>query len=146
MTADDDLLMDRLRGIAAEVDGPPELVREHALAAFGTRHLDDELARLVLDSAESAHSVRGGEVRLLSYETDTVQVELQVQETGDTLTLRGMVVGGSGEVVVETPARRRTARVDPDGWFTVAGLRPGLHRIRVQPADAPTTTTGWITL
>lgn len=149
MTEDDDRLMDRLRVIAAAVDGPPDLVDAAARAALSTRRLDGELAELVEDSSTViATAARGDDeqIRLLSFETATVAIELQVIEVGDTVSLRGLTSGAVGEVVAETATARRTAPIGPDGWFTVEGLGPGLLRLRLRAADGTAVTTSWVRL
>lgn len=148
MTDDDaDELVERLRAIAGQVDPPPAAVTAAARAALATRRLDEEFAALVSDSAtDTLALVRGGdEPRLLSFEGPTAAVEVQVHDAGGTRALRGLVTGASGEVVVETPAGRRTVPIDAHGWFTADGLAPGLCRLRLS-AGTTAITTGWVTL
>jgi hypothetical protein len=143
----DDELMDRLRRIAADVDGAPELVAESARAAFSTRRLDDELAELLHDSdlAPSA-GVRGQSgPRLLSFEVGDVSLAIQVDEAQGRLALGGIVVGAVGEAEIETTTTgSRTAPIDDRGWFRMDGLPSEPLRVRVHAADGRSVTTGWI--
>jgi hypothetical protein len=147
VNADDDLLAERLRAVAARADGVPDLVDRGARAALSTRRLDAELAELVLDSAATTGAVRGDDrPRLLTFRATGVTVELQVQEAAGGLTLRGLVAGAAGEVAVETPAGRRTAGIDGDGWFTVDGLPRGSARLWLVTASGAAVTTSWTLL
>jgi hypothetical protein len=149
MTDDHDILMERLRTIAAAVDGPPPSVAEAARAALSTRRLDEELAELVLDSAAGTPvAARDGDddIRLLSFETATVSIEVQLTEVAGSVSLRGLVSGATGEVVVETAGERRSAPIDADGWFTVDRLPSGLVRLRLRATDGTAVTTSWVFL
>src|SRR3954447_24325503 len=147
MTGDDEL-MERLRRIANDVDGPPELVTESARAAFSTRRLDAELAELVEDSQLTASAtVRLAQPgpRLLSFATGDVTLELQVEQVRDRLALRGVAVGTQGDAEVETlTAEVHRAAIDDQGWFTVEALPVETLRVRVETAGGSSVTTGWI--
>lgn len=146
---DDDLLMERLRRIASEIDPPPDHVMAAARAALGTRRLDEELAELVMDSelVETGH-VRSGPtpVRLLSFESDAVSVELQVEETAAGRSVRGLVAGATGEVVLETLHVRRTAPLNEDGWFTMDGAPAGNVRFRLRTPAGAAVMSSWVSL
>lgn len=144
----DDVLMERLRRIAAEVDPPPPDVLAAARAALATRRLDDELAELVMDSElEGAGQVRGpGDVRLLSFESAAVSVELQVQETPGGPALRGLVDGAVGPVVLETPAGESRAELSAEGWFSVAAAPSGPVRLRLRTPAGVAVTSAWVVL
>lgn len=149
MIDDDDELLERLRDIAAAVDGPPELVELSARAALSTRLLDHELAQLLNDSESAAGApVRGEDhrLRLLSFQTATVSVELQLDEVAGRLSLRGHVSGAAGEVEVETATDRRSASIDPDGWFVVEDVPAGAVRIRLRADDGTAVTTSWMSI
>jgi len=143
----DDRLIDRLRTIAAALDGPPELVGESARAALSTRRLDGELAELVLDTPADTAAVRSDErIRLLAFHAVTASLEFQVHQIGARVRIRGLVTGASGEVVVETARQQRAGRIDAGGWFTIDGLSHGLIRLRVRADDGTTVTTRWISV
>jgi hypothetical protein len=148
MTTDDELLA-RLRVIADAVDGPPEHVEEHARAALSSRLIGHELITLLADSATTAgHTVRADDqrVRLLSFSTASVSLELQIDDVAGHLSLRGQVTGASGAVEVETPTDRRTATMDDDGWFVVPEIPAGTVRIRLRADDGTPVTTSWVSL
>jgi len=146
----EELVLAELRRIAAEVDGPPHLVLEAARAAFLMRRLDAELAELVADSAidDGPVLVRGVEdgLRLLSFETDRVSVEVQVTEDGERRSLLGQVEGASGEVEVETSADHRVVVLDDSGRFTVEDVPSGTVRLHLVADDGSPVTTSWVSL
>lgn len=144
-----DLLMTRLRTIAGEVDSPPELLDVAARVALSTRRLDGDLAELLMDSALGAPELvrdESNSIRLLSLETATVSVELQLEEAAGRLTLRGLVSGASGEVIVETTTGQYRTEIDAQGWFTVIGLQPGAVRVRLEADDGTPVTTSWVSV
>jgi hypothetical protein len=148
MTADDDL-MDVLRAAAAQADPVPDLVLRQARAALTTRDLDAELAELAFDSdLAEAGAVRaaGDDVRLLSFESPRVSVELQVEYTGGRVALRGLITGATGEAVIEVAGERRASPIGEEGWFTATGLPRGATRVTVTAVDGTTVTTGWASL
>lgn len=148
MTDPDDLVLDRLRDLADQVDPPPVGLDEAARAALGTRRLADAYAALVRDSAVDVPELvrgHGDEPRLLSFECAAAGIEVQVRYSGDALALRGLVSGAGGDVVVETPSGHRAVPLDRGGWFAVDGLPPGLYRFRLATGSGA-VTTGWATL
>lgn len=147
MTDDDDLI-NRLRRIAADFDPPPDAVVDNARAGFSMRRIDDEIATLLMDSAVESELVRGTaqDVRLLSFQTAEILVELQAKPAGDQVSLRGLVTGASGHVTVETANRRWTAAIDAEGWFTVTDLPGGATRLRLRTPDGRSVTTSWTLL
>lgn len=140
--AADDQLLARLRDTAAVFDPVPEHVLAAARAALTTRRMDEELAALVADSALTDAGVRAGaaEVRLLTFESADVSLELQVEYRDDRMSVRGLVTGATGEAVVEVAGERHAVPID-DGWFAVTGLPRGATRVSV-----PGTTTSWVSL
>jgi hypothetical protein len=150
----DDALMDELRRIAAEVDGPPASVAELARAAFLTRNIDGELAVLVADSrlADDFEPVREyGETGLgswlLSFQGGGVRVDIEVAERADRLALIGQFLGVEGDGhVLETASGRRPLAVDDLGRFVVEGLKHGRIRLRCHSADGRPITTTWVSI
>lgn len=139
-----------LRNAADRIDPPPRAVVEAASAALSTRRLDEELAELVADSelvepgVLRAEQAADGEPRLLSFESGSVSLELQVELVRDRRTLRGLVTGAGGSAEIETADERRSTPIGADGWFTVAGLRGGPLRVRLRDAGGAIVTTGWV--
>lgn len=145
---EDEALMARLGVALAAVDPVPEHVLAVSRAVFTLRRMDAELADLVRDSADQLGgvlAVRGaGDVRLISFETGPVVVEMQVTERG---AVRDLIaaIGGAAVVAVEveTPAGRGPATVEDT--VAVAGDIPaGLVRLHVDTADGRTLVTSWV--
>lgn len=155
LPADDDAFLEHLRAVAAEADPLPELTVLAARAAFATRRLDEELAELVLDSADSWADARTAvradhaDVRVLSFEIGDVTVEVQVQDTDHGHELRGLVDGARpATVTIESGAGTDTlvVPVDEDGWFAAAPIRPGPVRLRLAAPGGRTVVTSWVVL
>jgi hypothetical protein len=144
----DDEMLARLGRMLDRLDPVPPHVVVEAQALFGLRRLDEELAELVRDTAEDSTGVlvvRGeGDVRLISFETGPVTVELQVTERGPARDLVAQVTGTT--VVgaeVETAAGRRTVPIE-DSLFTVDGVPSGLLRLRLRTAAGRDLVTSWV--
>jgi hypothetical protein len=142
--ADDDELLVRLRRIADEVDGVPDLVTANAQAAFELRRLDDELAELVRDSELADAAVRGTRPRLLTLEADDLTLELQLDETAGRVSLSGLAVGPVQQVEVQTTSTERVVPVDEHGWFRVEDLTAAPLRVRVTTPSGRTVSSGWL--
>jgi hypothetical protein len=142
-----DDLLDQLRAIGESIDPTPSLVTDLAYAAFETRDLDAELAALTADSAlDTAHLVRGAAVaspRMISFEAESVTVELQVERGDDAAQLRGFVVGATG-VTLETATDRRPVQLDEHGWFLIEDVPFGALRLRLKRPDGRSVSTEWI--
>lgn len=148
LPADDDELIRHLRGLAGQADPPPPIVLTAARAALTTRRLDEELAELMLDSHTDPVGVRSGadDVRVLSFESTTVTVELQVRRTPDGASLRGLVGGAQGRVTLEMRSAHRPVDLDEDGWFTADGVPAGLLRLRLTAEGGAPVVSSWVGL
>jgi hypothetical protein len=143
----DDEMLARLGRMLDRLDPVPPQVVIEAQALFGLRRLDEELAELVRDTAEDGSGVlvvRGeGDVRLISFETGPVTVELQVTERGPARDLVAQITGTT--VVgaeVETAAGRRAVPIE-DSLFTVDGVPSGLLRLRLRTSAGRDLVTSW---
>lgn len=144
----DEALLRRLRLVVDQLDPVPPHLADGAKALLGLRRLDEELAELVRDSAEERGrllAVRGeGDVRLISFETGPVTVELQVTERGG---LRDLVAQVSGTAIaraeVETAIGRSPVPVE-DSLFTLDGAPAGLLRLRLLTAAGRDLVTSWV--
>jgi predicted transcriptional regulator len=145
----DDELMARLRRIADEVDGPPDLVAESARAAFSMRRLDEEIAELLHDSDRSQGQLVRGETagpRALSFRAAAVSIEVQIEVVDDRVALSGVVTGASGDATIEsTTEAAQTVRIDKHGWFRIGDLPVGPLRVRLTADDGGGVTSSWFT-
>jgi hypothetical protein len=144
---DDEELMSSLRRISSQIDPMPEIVIDNARAALLTRRIDEELAELLLDSAVESGQVRGDQehVRLLSFQLAGVSLEIQLEYTGERVSLHGLVDGVSGEVDVELGGEHRRLPINADARFTVQ-LPRGAARFRLRANDGRLVMTSWVLL
>jgi hypothetical protein len=147
-----DDLMERLR-VLADHDAPPPLVDALARAAFETRDLDARLALLTADSdvdrLELVRSADTAAPRMLSFETETIGIDLQIERAGDGVAVRGLLTGidagrGDATLEVDTGSDRTRVDIDPHGWFHSPGLPAGTLRLRLTDSVTGITTTPWI--
>jgi hypothetical protein len=142
-------LLEMLGAVLDEVDPVPDVVRANARAALGLRRLDAELAELVRDSAEEERgnliAVRGGgDARLISFEADTIAVEMQVTERGNLRDLVAQISGVDiGSAEVETPTSRYATAVE-DSLVVVDGVPAGHLRIHVHTVQGRDLVTSWV--
>jgi hypothetical protein len=144
----DDALLRQLGAVLDRLDPVPPEVAVEAAGLFGLRRLDEELAELVRDSTEEGRqllAVRGqGEVRLISFETGPVTVELQVTERGRTRDLVAQVSGAAVvKAEVETAAGRREVPLE-ESLFQADDVPAGLLRLRLQLAAGRDLVTSWV--
>ena len=143
-------LLTRLRSVVAEADPVPDLVRDSAYAAFAMRAVDAELVALVRDSlVDDVVGVRAADtdVRLLSFESGEVSVELEVTAYDDQRALLGQVTGAlAGTVRVETAAGSRDVELDELGRFVAEDLSAGRVRLHLTAESGRAVTTSWVTI
>jgi len=145
---DDALRADlRLAGQLDEV--PPETVAA-AKASFLWRTIDAELAQLVEDSAEVDNVLAGvrstGTVRMLTFQSPTLTVEVEALEVGNRRRLVGLLVPPQA-ARVEVRHGRGTLTVEADelGRFSADDVVPGPVSIRcLGPAGVKAVTTDWV--
>ena len=144
----DEAVLVRLGAVLDELDPMPAEVLSEGRALFGLRRLDEELAELGRDSAEDRSgllAVRGeGDVRLISFETGPVTVELQVTERGAVRDLVAQVTGTAlVGAEVETSAGRRDIPIE-DSLFTVEDIPAGFLRLRLHTVAGRHLVTSWV--
>jgi len=144
--ADDALLAD-LRRIAAVVDAPPPLLASSSRAAFAFGRLDDELARLVQDTALQPVGSRGpDEPRMIAFAADEITVDVEVTGGPDDHRLTGVVDGAIAELAVQTPAATYPVEVDAQGRFRAGQLEGSLLRLTMATGSGRGVTTPWVRL
>lgn len=127
---EDAALEQQLRRAVERFDPIPPRLARVAIDAFTWRTIDAELAELVFDSLVTAASVRGaGEARLLTFETGTLTIELEVSSAAGPTTAPGSVVAPdarrvSGRLI---PAQRAEVEVQA-GDLQVSGAADELGR------------------
>jgi hypothetical protein len=148
---DDNVLMTRLQSMFSAYDAPPAPVIDLAQRLFSLRSLDAELATLVADSAVDglAVAVRGGEARLLTFETAELAIELEVSGTGRTRRVVGQLVpGGPAMLEARQPSfpDARLVEADERGRFEFDGLAPEPVSLTWRRPGSRAVTTQWIGL
>jgi hypothetical protein len=171
-TDPDDRLVDELRVVVAAVDAVPDGVLAAARAAFGTRHLDRQLAELIADSgrpggpddlddpddpagptvAAAFEGVRTwtgdgpSNSRLLSFASGDVQLDLEVSGHGDQLDVIGQFTGADiAECVLEFGSGGEVVlEVDSLGRFLINAVPPGPVRARCRSVGGRPVVTAWV--
>jgi hypothetical protein len=130
----DDALLDKLRDCSARYQPAPEPIRRGALAAFEWRAIDEELAQLLSDTADSdrlvgARSTLSG-IRLMEFVAGAVQINLGFSDTG---LMTGNFVGHSSETakLVSSSGQRVELLVDEFGEFICDPVPSGPIRIEL---------------
>ena len=143
---DDDALAARLGRMLDEIDPVPRHVVAAAGASLGWRALDTQLARLVADSLETAGTVRGGAVWLLTFEADELTLEVEVARSGDRLRIIGQVVPPRSALLrAEQPGGTTETAADELGRFAIPDLPTGPTRFTCT-APGVAATTEWTLL
>jgi hypothetical protein len=152
-SADDISLLAHIREIYDELDPlPPEVVTA-ARRALAWRTVDAELAELTLDSLTEQAAVRSSTgPRLVSFEAESLTVDVEVGDTGDTGDTRRLV----GQLVPPRPAQvtvrsasgEHTVEANDIGCFTAEGIAPGPVSLLCRVADSPDrpVVTSWIAI
>jgi hypothetical protein len=149
---DDDLFLEELRALAAEGDPVPERVLAAARGSFTWRTIDAELAELAYDSALDAErllTVRSEDtIRLLTFETSELTIELEVTAVEDRRRIQGQLVPASAGVVeLRHAGGLLELEVDSVGRFSADDVEPGPVSLRWR-GDEPgaAVTTEWVTI
>ncbi len=151
----DDELIRELRVLLENDDPTPSEVTEFAKAAIGWRRIDAELAELLADTALDAESTlvrSAGAVRRLTFRSETISVDLEVQAEGAGHRLLGQLAPPPAAAMVEiqTEDGDVVAQATPDalGRFRLILPASGRIRLRVIPSDppGPPVETSWLSL
>jgi len=149
---DDDAFLDELRALASEGDPVPERVLAAARGSFTWRTIDAELAELAYDSALDTGqlaTVRSAEtVRLLTFETPELTIELEVTAVEGRRRILGQLVPAApGTIELRHAGGLLELEADAQGRFTADGVEPGpisLRWRRDEPGGA--VTTEWVAI
>jgi hypothetical protein len=148
----DAALLDELRALAADDDPVPERVLAAARGSLTWRTIDAELAALVYDSALDAErltAVRSEDaVRLLTFETAELAIELEVTLAGSSRQLLGQLVPpGPGLVEIRHAGGTLELEADELGRFGADGIEHGpvSLRCRLEQGGAAVETE-WVTI
>jgi hypothetical protein len=153
LTPDQINLLGQLSSALAEHDPLPPQVLEAAKAAYIWRTIDEELAELAYDSTEEELvGVRATAVaRQLSFETEALTLDLEIEDDGDQRVLRGQIAPATsgmitarsvaGDVTVE-----RSAPADELGRFVISGVAAGRMSLRCEVGGEVALVTAWLSI
>lgn len=143
---DDDLVAE-LRRVATIADAPPPGSGPSAKAAFGLGRLEDELARLVQDTAaDPVGAHRGSDPRLIAFASSEVRLDVEVSTASLGHRLTGLVDGPVTRVAVETPEASYAVTLDDHGRFRVSGVAGPLMRLAMATQSGRGVATPWVRL
>ena len=142
----DDELLDELRALAARIDPVSDEALAAARSAIAWRTMDAELAELTADASMDPQlaGVRStGAPTLLTFESPTVTVEIEVLETATGRRLLGQLVPAArADVEVRHGGRTTVVEADEVGRFKVDDVVPGPVSLRCS-AGSRTVETDW---
>lgn len=142
-------LLGELRNVVEQADPIPDHVVAAAKAAFIWRTIDAELAELAADSTLSTTATRAADAaRLLTFQANAVEIEVEVAATGATRRLTGQLVPPSAAAVsVRWAAGSLEAQADELGRFTVEAVPAGTVSIAItRPGDLRPVVTSWVSI
>jgi hypothetical protein len=152
---EDDPLLGELRNLFAQDDPVPQLVTEIAKASLGWRRLDADLAELLADSldTESFAVARGGaSLRSVSFGTDALTVDAEIDGDGAQRTLLGQLSPSiQTKIEIQTAAEAPPTVVHSDrlGRFRATLTAGRSIRLRVAVGDPERPDwieTSWISV
>ena len=148
--SDDDVLLEALREVVAEVDGVPEAVLVGAKQAFALRSLDVDLAHLTFDSwtepaGASGLRAAGDRHRHLAFASGSVTIAFEIDV--DSRRVVGQVTPARAvDVEVRSTSWSTSSPTDEHGRFTFEDVPTGPASIRVSAPDGEIVATEWVTL
>lgn len=144
-----DPLLAELRNVVDRADPIPDRVVAAARASFAWRTIDTELAELVADSSLAGSGVRAAEAaRLLTFEADGVEIELEVAETGSSRRLTGQLIPvGAAQVTIRWGDGSLEVRADDLGRFSAEGIPATTVSLEILRARAEhPVVTSWVAI
>lgn len=157
---DDDVVLEQqLRRAVERYDPVPPPLARAAVDAFTWRTIDAELAELVFDSLATSAPVRGtGETRLLTFETETMTIEVEVSGaagptatagtaiTGDARRVSGRLIPAQqADVELRAGDHQAIGTADQLGRFSLTAAGSGPFRLRCRPeGGASPVVTEWV--
>jgi len=151
MPEPDDELFEELRSVLRRTDPVPAEVTDFAKAALGLRRLDADLAELLEDSvldSEAAALTRGGGGRSLTFRSDDLTIDVEIQDGHLLGQLAPPPASASVELQGEDGTVAASADTDGLGRFRLQLGGEGRFRLRVlrrDPAGGPVETS-WFSL
>jgi hypothetical protein len=147
MAEPDDELFDELRSVLRRTDPVPAEVTDFAKAALAWRRLDVQLAELLEDSVldEAAALTRGGGSRSLTFRTDDLTIDVEIQD-GHLLGQLAPPAEATVELQGEDGELAATADADTLGRFRLELGGEGRFRLRVVPPAGRAVETSWFSL
>ena len=146
-------LIQELKDVLENTDPTPVGVTEFAKAALGWRRIDAELAELLADTAlEESALVRSGEsARRLTFRTDKLSIDVEVQVEDGAVRLLGQLappLAASVEVQSGDGSVLAAAACDELGRFRIILNQVERIRLRFLPQGEPDppVETSWIAL
>lgn len=148
---DNSALWHEIQAVYDAVDPVPAEVTSVAYAAMAFRTLDAELGRLVADSADSLYAhVREDQstARLVTFESDSLVIEVEVAQTGDDLRrmVGQLIAPSSATVTAQWPDGELTVEADELGRFVIEGVPAGPVRLRCARPQETDVVTGWLVI
>jgi hypothetical protein len=140
---------ERLAAVVVSRDSVPPEVVAAAKASFAWRTVEDDLAELVYDSAESRgvlSGVRGSSARQMTFERGDLAVELEVGG-GSPVTVVGQVVPPQRvRIEIRHLDGSMYALADDLGRFDVASAPAGPVSLRFELESGKRVATTWVRL
>jgi len=141
---DDDELINLLReALAVDEEVSPRMA-EAAVSAVEWLRVDDEMAELVFDSADSPAlaTVRGDVPRQLTYRFDDLLIDCEVGHDA----LLGQLVPAALATLelLSADGARTVLDVDDTGGFVAESVPAGPMSIRCSRVGQPTVVTPWL--
>lgn len=139
-------MLEQLRDRSSRYGSIPNIIHQGALAAFEWRSMDEDLATLLSDSADSdrlvgARTTLSG-MRLLEFVSGATHISLGLSDSG---VMTGTILGGPGQTafLVSGAGQRIALIVDDFGEFVCGEIPPGPVRLELGIGPGR-TVTDWV--